>query len=79
MAILTLDTLEFVTTLKKAGMAEKQAKAIVAGLQSASIENMATKSDVTEVRTEIANLETRPTWKLVSAMGLLFVALKYVG
>ena len=79
MATLTLDTLEFVTELKEAGITEKKARAIVAGLQKASIDNVATKQDVGGLETKIAELETRMTWKMFAAMGLLFVALKYAG
>jgi len=60
MITLTFDTLKFVETLKEAGMPEKQAKAISAAVQEAhEAAELATKSDIREVKTEMREMELR--------------------
>jgi len=54
MAILTIDTHNFITRLIQAGMVEKQAEAIVDGLKEMDLKNVATKEDV---RLAIAELK----------------------
>lgn len=46
MATLVIDTHEFVNGLTKAGVPEKQARAIVEGLQKIDLTQVATKEDV---------------------------------
>jgi hypothetical protein len=62
-ATLTFDKLAYVDRLKAAGMGEREARALAEGLDQALREEVATKIDLTAVRTElaadIAAVETR--------------------
>jgi hypothetical protein len=62
-ATLTFDKLAYVDRLKAAGMGEREARALAEGLDQALREEVATKTDLTAVRTElaadIAAVETR--------------------
>jgi len=53
MAILTFDTYRFIARLKDAGLEEKKAEAIVDGLKDINLENVATKQDISELKSDI--------------------------
>jgi hypothetical protein len=53
MATLTLDTHKFIQTLKKAGMPESQAEAIVEGLHDVSLVQVATRQDVLQAKGQL--------------------------
>ena len=53
MATLTFDKLAYVDRLKAAGMGEREARALADGLDQALREEVATKTDVAAVRTEL--------------------------
>ena len=85
MTVLTFDTHEFVTTLKKAGFVEEQAEAVVNTVKKAQTESdLATKADLNRVandlRHEMRELEHRLTIRLggmlVIAVGVLAVLIK---
>ena len=54
MATLTFDKLAYVDRLKAAGMGEREARALAEGLDQALREEVATKTDLTAVKTELA-------------------------
>jgi hypothetical protein len=64
-ATLTFDKLAYVDRLKAAGVGEREARALAEGLDQALREEVATKTDLTAVKTElaadIAAVETRLT------------------
>ena len=49
----SFDTLEAAEALTRAGVAERQARAIVAAMRKAVGDSVATKGDVAELRTEL--------------------------
>lgn len=53
MATLTLDTHQFIKQLVQVGVPEKQAEAIANGFQDLNLEEVATKRDLQELRTEL--------------------------
>ena len=55
------DTLTYARRLKAAGVDEAQAEAHAEAVRDAITEGVATKADVADLKTEIANLETRLT------------------
>ena len=91
MTTITFDTLKFSDSLKAAGVPDKQAEAEARALAEAfasSSTDVATKSDVREVRTEIdlmrkdmQSMELRLTIKLGAfltvAVGVLFTLLRH--
>ena len=54
MATLTFDKLAYVDRLKAAGVGEREARALAEGLDQALREEVATKSDLAAVRTDLA-------------------------
>jgi hypothetical protein len=56
-ATLRIDTLKFVRRLTEAGMERQMAEAIVEGLAEADMSELATKADITLLRTEIVELK----------------------
>jgi hypothetical protein len=56
-ATLRIDTLKFVRRLTDAGMERRMAEAIVEGLSEADTSELATKTDIAGLRTEIADLK----------------------
>ena len=82
----TFDTLEYVETLKAAGVPEEQAKAHVKALSSVAENTLVTKVDLTEAKTalsqDIKELEHRVTIKLGSmfiiAVGIILAGIKYL-
>ncbi|MCY4612855.1 MAG: hypothetical protein OXB94_04430 [Nitrospira sp.] len=57
MTTIAFDTYKAVKALKQAGFEEVQAEAVVATVGEAMGENVATKADMAEIRTEIAGLK----------------------
>ncbi len=74
MATITFDTLKFVEKLRAAGVPEAQAKAqaevLVSALSEAMEIQLATKSDIALVRTDIVRLE-RELFVIKWMMGML--------
>ncbi len=62
MTTITFDTRKAVRNLKAAGIAEAHADAIVDSMADAFGDNVATKTDIAEVKAHIARLETA-MWK----------------
>jgi hypothetical protein len=56
-AMLRFDTLKFANSLTDAGMDRRQAEALVQGLGEMEASDLATKSDIFEVRAEIAGVK----------------------
>ena len=54
MATLTFDKLAYVDRLQAAGMGEREARALAEGLDQALREEVATKSDLAAIKTELA-------------------------
>lgn len=54
MATLTFDKLAYVDRLKAAGVGEREARALAEGLDQALREEVATKTDLAAVKTELA-------------------------
>ena len=54
MATLTFDKLAYVDRLKAAGVGEREARALAEGLDQALREEVATKSDIAAVKTDLA-------------------------
>ncbi len=54
----TFDTLRIAQALKEAGFDDSQAQAIVSAIRSSLGENVATKVDIADVKTEIADVRT---------------------
>jgi hypothetical protein len=60
MAAVTFDTLKFVKTLKEAGVSELQAEAFSTAVrESHEAADVATKGDITDLRHEMKELESR--------------------
>ncbi len=53
MSTLVIDTHNFITRLKEAGMEEKQAEAIVNGIKDINLEHAATKEDIAELKADL--------------------------
>ena len=56
-ATLRIDTLKFVRRLTDAGMERRMAEAIVEGLSEADTSELATRTDIAGLRTEVADLK----------------------
>ncbi len=82
----TFDTLEYVETLKAAGVPEEQAKAHVKAMSSVAGNTLATKADLTKTKTalsqDIKELEHRLTIKagtmFVISVGIILAGIKYL-
>jgi hypothetical protein len=85
----TFDTLKFVEKLEAGGFTHTQAKAAAEAFAEATSQELATKtdmlairSDITLVRSEIRELELRMTVKLgglmVVATGVILAAIRYL-
>ena len=68
MASTAINTLRFARRLKAAGVPEHQAEEMADALGEELVENLATKTDL---KAEIAALETRLTWRLLGGTALL--------
>ena len=75
MAATAINTLRFAQRLKAAGVPDHQAEEMAAALGEELVDNLATKADLkaegAQLRTEIAALETRLTWRLLGGVALL--------
>ena len=85
-----IDTLRYARRLKKAGVAPEQAEAMADALAGEFAENLVTKTDLgsalsklkAEIKADIAALEARLTWRLLSGVAVivgLAVALTRLG
>ena len=74
-----IDTLRYARRLKKAGVAPEQAEAMADALAGEFAENLVTKTDLgsavskleAEIKAEIAALEARLTWRLLSGVTVI--------
>lgn len=78
MSTLALDTHKAVKTLREAGVEEAQAEAMVTTFGNAMSENVATKADIAELKTDLLALEQRLTVRLyttiLTGIGLMIAA-----
>jgi hypothetical protein len=78
----TFDTLEYVETLKAAGVPEDQAKAHAKAMTNIADNTLATKQDIQSLRMDMKLLESRMTNKLgtmfVIAVGIILAGIKYL-
>ncbi len=77
-----LDTHAIARTLSAADLTPAQVDAITAGIAAAAErgkEDTATKVDLAALRTGVAALETRLTWRLVGAMAAIGAVLRFIG
>ena len=70
-----IDTLRYARRLKKAGVAPEQAEAMADALAGEFTENLVTKTDlrsaVSKLEADIAALEARLTWRLLSGVTVI--------
>ena len=74
-----IDTLRYARRLKKAGVAPEQAEAMADALAGEFAENLVTKTDLgsalsklkAEIKADIAALEARLTWRLLSGVTVI--------
>ena len=75
MADLLFDRLSFIDRLKRAGITDDHARAHAEAIDEALHEAVATKADITALRSDIALLESRLTTRtggmMVAAVGIL--------
>ena len=75
MATTAIDTLRYARRLKAAGVPEHQAEEMASALGEEIVDNLSTKTDIAELRaelkTDIATLEARLTWRLLSGVAVL--------
>ena len=71
MSTATFDTHAAVRAMEKAGLAAPQAEAITDTIRAAVSEGVATKSDIAELRADMASLETRMTRTLYGVAAAL--------
>ena len=81
----TFDTLTAAQDLEAAGIERRQAEAIAEGMRraaSADHAELSHQADLTTtvatLRTELATLETRLTWKALGIAGLILAAVKLI-
>ena len=81
----TFDTLTAARDLEAAGIERRQAEAIAEGMREAADaaagadrEALATKTDLAEVRADLAALEARLTWRLVGIAAAIVAAVKLI-
>ncbi|WP_018265161.1 coiled-coil domain-containing protein [Methylosinus sp. LW4] len=76
------DTLKFVEKLEAGGFTHEQAKAAAEAFAEATSQELATKTDILAVRSEIRELELPMTVKLggltVVATGIILAAIRYL-
>ena len=80
MAVSTFDTLRIANALKDAGFDDEQAKAIVVAIQDSLGDNVATRSDLSELATRVDLAELRADmhrsfWVLGGGLVMIMVAL----
>ena len=76
MTTMTFDKLAYIDRLKAAGFAEAQARAMADGLDQALREEVATKSDVATLRSEIDLLRVEVKSEMGALRGELLAAMK---
>jgi hypothetical protein len=76
MTTMTFDKLAYIDRLKAAGFAEPQARAMADGLDHALREEVATKSDVATLRSEIDLLRVEVKSEMGTLRGELLAAMK---
>ena len=76
MATMTFDKLAYVDRLKAAGIAEPQARAMADGLDQALREEVATKSDIGGLRSEMGALKVELKGDIAALRGELLAAMK---
>ena len=86
MATVTFDTLGAKQILADAGVEDKHATAFVDVAHKSASENVATKDDIADVKVNITNLkvdiarvETRLTIELAAVAGIIIAAFKFFG
>lgn len=78
MSSATFDTLAATRMLQDNGIADKHAEAIVKMTAAAVHDGVATKSDIAEVKTQIAELEARLTNRLYFGLAATIAILTFV-
>ena len=81
MSAAAFDTYAAAKRLRDAGFDEHQAEAAVAMVRdatSADREALATKTDLAEIRADLAALEARLTWRLVGIAAAIVAAVKLI-
>jgi len=83
MSVVTFNTYEFIKSLEKSGLNEKQAEAITTGmLRIHDASDLATKADLRELTAQMREMELRITIKLgsmiIAAVGVLAVIIKFL-
>ena len=76
MTTMTFDRLAYIDRLKAAGFADPQARAMADGLDQALREEVATKSDITALRSEFDLLRVEVKSELAGLKGELLAAMK---
>ena len=75
MAASNIDTLRYARRLREAGVAPEQAEAMADALPVEFVPNLATKTDldnvVSELKADIAALEARLTWRLLGGVTVI--------
>ena len=85
MSATTFNPLTAARELEAAGIERRQAEAIAEGMREAADaaagadrEALATKTDLAEVRADLAALEARLTWRLVGIAAAIVAAVKLI-
>ncbi len=82
MSTVTFDTLKFVERLEAGGFSHGQAKAAAEAFIDATSQELATKTDIIGLRSEMLLMEQRMIVKfggmLVVAVGILMAAIRYL-
>ena len=85
MTATTFNPLATARELEAAGIERRQAEAIAEGMREAADaaagadrEALATKTDLAEVRADLAALEARLTWRLVGIAAAIVAAVKLI-
>ncbi|MFY0609958.1 MAG: hypothetical protein JXQ99_00420 [Hyphomicrobiaceae bacterium] len=79
MATLAFDTYKAISTLQQQGFSEEQAECLVTVLQDADLTDVATRSDINELKNAIINLDRTiqaarlELYKVVAAQTLVIV------
>ena len=71
-----LNTLAVARRLEEAGMDRRQAEAVAEAASEAAEANRADLATKADLKSEIAALETRLTWRMVGTAGVIVAAVK---
>ena len=78
----TFDTLKFVEHLEAGGFTHQQAKATAEAFAEAANQELATKTDIFGLRSEMLLMKQRMTVKfgsmMIAAVGLIIAAIRYL-